>query len=371
MRWYFGLGCFIASALVLSPLVAQEEPPVRGLKTHLIEQIERESVRRFPAVLEPDELTVLSFEIAGKLERLSVAVGQKVKQGEIVARLDPTALNLQIETAQAGLDQARAGAKNAADKLARQEVLFQRKTVTRAAVDEARTNAEVKAAQLVQAEKSLQTSQENLSKAILRAPYDGIVNSVDAESFATVGAGTPILSFYRAENFELAFSVNFDVANQLVVGKPAQVRLADRPDIVLDAVVSELGGRADSVSSFPIVLSLTSTHPVLKAGMAAEAAIALPLQREQGFTVPLSVAINRGKLVPEPGTPISQRQLQMELYVYDPKTSTVKRRQVIVGGVRENALIVVDGLEAGERVASAGVSFLRDGQKVKLLEDGR
>ena len=49
----------------------------------------------------------------------------------------------------------------------------------------------------------------------------------------------------------------------------------------------------------------------------------------------------------------------------------VHRREVSVGGVRENSIIIVEGLKLGERVAVAGVSFLREGQKVKLLPDAR
>ena len=58
------------------------------------------------------------------------------------------------------------------------------------------------------------------------------------------------------------------------------------------------------------------------------------------------------------------------VYVYDPDTSTVKRREVTVGGIRENRIIVLDGVAPGDRLASAGVSFLTDGQKVKLLDEG-
>ncbi len=58
-----------------------------------------------------------------------------------------------------------------------------------------------------------------------------------------------------------------------------------------------------------------------------------------------------------------------QVFVFDPNTSTVNRRDVKIAGVRENAIIIVEGLELGERVASAGVSFLREGQKVKLLTD--
>ena len=356
----------LTGLLSCEPETAETEVPIRGLKTHLVAETERTTTRRFPTVLEPSELNTLSFEVGGKLGQIDIAVGQRIEAGDVVAKLDNTSLQLQVESSRAGVDQARASSENANETLARQEELLTRGSVTKVAVDNARADADAKAAALAQAIKALEVAKTNLEKAELKAPFDGIINAVSVESFATVASGTPIASLYRPDAFEVAFSVNFDVVSELVVGKPAKIRLADRPDVVLDAVVSELGSRADSVSSFPIVLALTSSDPVMKAGMAAEASMEFALPQQQGFVVPLSAAIMDGQLDPDagPGEPSP-----LEMYVYDADTGTVKRRKVLVGGVRENSILIIDGLEAGERVASAGVSFLRDGQQVNLLPD--
>ncbi len=361
---------WILAVLVLAVAGCREDEVtqdtvIRGLKTHLIEDVERNTTRRFPAVLEPAELSVLAFEVGGKLDEITLDVGQRLKAGDVVARLDPTSLELQVENAQAGLQQAQSAAKNATDTLIRTEELFERGSTTKVAVDDARTNAETSAATVVQAEKALETAQENLMKSELTAPFDAVVNSVDAQSFATVSAGTAIATIYAPEDFEVSFSVNFDTVNMLVVGTPARVRLADRPDVELAAVVSEIGSRADAVSSFPIVLKLSEASDLLKGGMAVEAAIDFPLPAQSGYTIPLSAAIKDG-LNGDPGKP--GETSTMGVYVYDPDTSTVKRKQVTVGGIRENSLVIVDGLAAGDRVASAGVSFLKEGQQVNLLD---
>ena len=175
-----------------------------------------------------------------------------------------------------------------------------------------------------------------------------------------------MVSLYAPDEFEISFSVNFDTVSQLVVGTPATVRLADLPSVTLKAVVSELGSRADAVSSFPVVLALQETDPVLKAGMAVEASIELPLPDQQGFTVPLSAILKKGQIGIDPAQP--QEGGKARVYVYDATTETVVERDVAIGGVRENAVLVVSGLELGDRVASAGVSFLRDGMRVNLLD---
>jgi RND family efflux transporter MFP subunit len=345
---------------------AQER--IRGLKTFEIADTERLSVRRFPGVLEPSNLNALSFVVGGSLLDFDLSVGQKVAAGVIVARLDPTSLELQVRSAQAGVTQAEAVANNAAATLARQEALLTSGSTTRANVDNARTEAQSAAASLLQAQQTLAAAEEDLDNATLVAPFDGIVNSVDASPFQTVSFGTPILSLYDPSAFTVSFSVNFDTADRLVVGTPAKVRLADRPEITLDALVSELGARADAVSSFPVVVSLQETDPLLKAGMAVEIAIAFPLPAQEGYSVPLSVIIRDGNAG---GGPEDGSVSTVGIYVYDPATSTLTRRQVAVGGIRENRIILIDGVEPGERIASAGVQFLHDGQKVRLLdEDG-
>ncbi|MFC6639845.1 efflux RND transporter periplasmic adaptor subunit [Sulfitobacter sp. JBTF-M27] len=367
---------FIQSAAVISLVLMvgacreeenASEPVIRGLKVHEIEERERTQTRRFPGVLEPSDLTVISFEVGGTLDVVELDVGQRLDAGDRIALLDTATLAFQVEGAEAAVAQAQANARNAEATLVRQEELLSRGSTTRVAVDNARTQAQAAAAALEQAEASLDSALENLEKAELRAPFDGVVNSVEATSFATVSPGTPIASMYSAKGFEVSFSVSFDAVSQLVIGTPAQVRLADRPDITLSAVVSEIGARADAVSSFPIVLELRETHPVLKAGMAVEAAIDYPLPTREGYTLPLSALIKDG-LGGSPGD--GQERATAGVFVYDAESSTVERREVKLGGIRENMLVVTEGLEIGDLVASAGVSFLKEGQEVRLL-DGR
>lgn len=343
-----------------------EEIPVRSLKTIVIEEVEETTIRRYPSVLQPGSISTLSFEVSGRLKDITLNVGERVNAGDVLAEVDTRSLEIQVESAQAALAEAKSLAKNAAEDAKRKDELLKKKVVTQAVADQSRTDAETSAARVVQAQRSLDNAEENLEKAALEAPFDGIINSIEVQSFTNVAAGSPVATLYAADAFETNFSVSFDVVNRLAVGKKVSIRLADNPDVVLPGHISELGARADTVSSFPVVVKLDGTDPTIKAGMAVEIAIEFTVPLGQGFALPLSVLPFDGKLdAPEnpsdPGT--------TQVFVFDPDTSTVNRRDVTVAGVRENAIIIIDGLKLGERVASAGVSFLRDGQKVKLLEN--
>ena len=79
------------------------EPPVRGLKTVSIKESEHTTVRRYPSVLQPAEVTTLSFEVPGRLKAVNLDVGQRVEAGDVIAGIDTMSLQLQLESAQAAL----------------------------------------------------------------------------------------------------------------------------------------------------------------------------------------------------------------------------------------------------------------------------
>ena len=356
----------LLAALALAACDAEEEETaaasaVRGLKTFTVEAAPTETLRRFPGALAPVDITALAFETGGRLGPLDLDVGRKVTEGEELARLDPETFRLQVESAEAARAEAAARAEEAAEAAERQATLLKKGSTTRVAADQAATEAEAAAAALAQAEAALKTAQDALTRTVLKAPFDGIIASVEASPYAAVSAGTAIVTVYSAEAFEVAFSVSFDVAERLVIGAPASARLADRPELTAQAVVAEVGARAESAASFPVRLRLTETHPLFKAGMPVEAAVTVPLRAEKGLLVPLAALIKEGEVGARGAAAI---------WLYDDAAGAVTRRAVRIGGIRENMVIVTEGLAPGDRIAAAGVSFLREGMAVKPLSAG-
>ncbi|MEO0368985.1 MAG: efflux RND transporter periplasmic adaptor subunit [Pseudomonadota bacterium] len=341
-------------------------PPVRGLITTLVEDTGQSLLRRYPGVLEPKEISTLSFEVSGRLGELILTVGQEVQRGEQLANLDARQFEVEIENREAAVAEAEALFNQDSDDVQRQKTLFERGAATRLSVDEAGTDFRASQARLTQAQKSLVSAQEDLADATLYAPFGGIINSVNADSFQTVSAGEAIASIYNPNAFEVSFSVNFEIISRINVGMPAVVRLADDPSIALLAVVTEVGKRADTVSSFPVIVSLAENNPFIKAGMSVEVELEFPIPANEGFLIPLSAAIADRELTEDAGP---ARVTDVAFYVFDPATSTVKRRQAKMAGIRENMFMVIEGLEPGERVATAGVSFLHEGMEVRLIDD--
>src|ERR1700686_2226327 len=336
-----------------------KDQPVRGLRGYKVSERAENRVRRFPSILQPADVSVLSFEIAGQLKAINLQAGQKVHLGDRLAETDPRSLQAQVEQASAGVQQAEAQAVNAEADFQRKEELLKKGATTQAIFDQSKATVLSAQAQLEQARRQLALANHNLDRSKLLAPFSGTIARVEVKSFAQVAAGQPIVTLYSDDRFETPFLVSAATLQSLSMGQRVEVKVADRPDLSLRGKIKELGSKAEQVSAFPVVVRLENSVAGLNAGMSVEVTIEEPLiGGRSGFLVPLNV------LAPEGGKELQGTGV---VFLYDGGSSTVKKHVITLGGVRDNRLVVTQGLSAGDIVASAGVSYLIDGQKVKLL----
>ena len=101
------------------------EQPVRGLRAYKVAAKAESRVRRFPSVLQPADVSSLSFEIGGQLKAVTLTVGQKVQLGDVLAEIDPRSLQSQVDQASAGVQQAQAQLDNAEGDFQRKEELLE------------------------------------------------------------------------------------------------------------------------------------------------------------------------------------------------------------------------------------------------------
>ena len=343
---------------------------IRGLKAIRITQTANTELRRYPSIVEPAKESKLSFEVAGQLLELDLEVGQKVIEGEVLATLNSTSLELQEQEARARLEEAQATVRNAQADYDRKAKLKDDGFVTQAEFDQSSSTLSGSKALVLQAQKQLDIATENLSKATLISPFDGVISSVDVESFAQVNAGQQIVGVYSEGVFEISFRVPSSIINIIEIGDTADIQIADLGNVSYKGRIKEIGARAASVSAFPVVVTIEEKTDILRAGMAAEVTLSIKLGRDtDGYLVPLSAfLIGSGDQQGTQALNISiGSRNRANLFFFDEETSTVTAREVDIAGIRENMAIVFEGVKEGDIVASAGVSYLKDGQKVRLL----
>ena len=189
----------------------------------------------------------------------------------------------------------------------------------------------------------------------LLAPYDGFIGARYIEPKQEVGKGQKIFRIDAMGKLEVQFDIPEGMRKRITLNDSGNVTFSGHPGLITKCSVSFLGTAANVGNAFPAKAQLVDPPETVKPGMTAEVSLILPVTDQiAGFLVPTTAYLPG----PDPKSGV--------VFVYDKTTSTVKKVDVKTGGSQGNLGIVTEGLKAGDIVAVAGVSFLKDGMKVKL-----
>jgi RND family efflux transporter MFP subunit len=374
---------------------------------------EEPHVRIFPGKVEASRKAELAFQVAGLLVSLPVKEGQKVAKGEVIAQLRQDEFQARLKTLKAQLDQARvalqslqAGERpeerrrreahvrateaklaNARIELDRHTRMVERGVGARADLDRARTDygvavADHKAAvqvfekgtigreEDIEAQEAAVRGLEarvveaniQLADSTLRAPFDGVIARRFVEEKQNVTAKQPVVRFQDVDEIE----IGVDVPEAVMA---AGIRLADIVSLVAEISgapgfrfpvrVREIAQVADpTIQTFHVRVAMPSpTEPRILPGMTATVTLTYRRASVLGDRI----------LVPVEAVAMTSTGEQVAWVLG--ADGTVAPRPVKLGAALGGRVEILDGLQPGDRIATAGVRFLRDGMKVKDLGD--
>jgi RND family efflux transporter MFP subunit len=355
---------FVSTLLVAALTSACEkevvEPPerIRAVKTIVVAVRASGQLRKFPGTVQPVDTSSISFEVSGLVQEIGVDRGDKVKDGQVLAVLDKKPFELNVESAKAALSRAQARLTEKKSGYDRERRIQSQDpgATTQKAVDQARAAYESTRQNVSYSRAQLDLARRDLAKTELRSPFDGVVSDRHIEPFEEVSRGKPVLDLFVDGAMEVAVGVPENMIGDVHVGLRGEVRLPNRPDVVYHAVVSKVGSAATSANAFPVEANIQNVDVHIRPGMTAELALLFARHGEEAaYLVPLQSMA--------PSLPTDERYL----YVFDPGSSTVRKTIVKGRGVIGDQVIITAGIEPGDLIVVAGVPFLRDGQKVKLM----
>lgn len=327
-------------------------------------------LRTFSGTARAGQETDLSFRVAGKIERLAVAVGDAVRAGAMIARLEQTDQRIAVRRAEANLVQAQAAARNAAADLERIRSLYESDDVSRNELDAAMATDESARAQTDAAAQTLEGTRRQLSYTRLLAPVDGSIASVPVEVNENVSQGQTVARVTSGSQPEVGVAIPEVLIAQIREGNAVTVSFdALGASESFDAVVTEVGvSSTGTTTTFPVTVRLISPSQDVRSGMAANVTfrfvatdsrvhLCVPPQAvgedRQGRFVFVLEAL---RLPPSGGTDAEER------------VGIVRRTAVEVApDLLPEGLEILSGLSEGQRVVTAGVRRLTDGQQVRLL----
>ena len=351
-----GLLC-IAFALTACKDKTEIIEVVRAIKTITISEQATEQIRKFSGLVAAVDSSGLSFQVGGQVETVEVDIGDRVKKDQVLAVIDPEPYQLEVEAAKAELVKARANVVNTKGEAERQKRVFKQGAGAKSDLDAA--EYDYKAARSAV---NYQTSRLNLAKRNLRlttliSPYDGAIAWRSVQPHEEVTVGQKVFEIDAKGEMEVQLAVPESTIGRIQLDGPATVTFPTLPGETVKSRISYIGSAAVKANAFPVKVELIAPNEKIKPGMTAEANLFIKDESQQaGYLVPLQAIL-----------PVEDAK-QGHAFVYDPKTSTVKKTLIHVNGTQHDEAIVSEGLAAGDIIAVAGVSFLADGLKVRLME---
>lgn len=352
--WMMGLALLVACG--------SEEPVeavIRPVRTLVPSAMQGELERTFRGAVQAEDQAALGFKVGGQLAQLMVEVGDTVEAGQVLAQIDATELRLQLSKAEAALSQARASARVAQSNRDRIEALYVNNNASAADLDAARANADATSAQVVASARQRDLAAQQVEDASLVASRAGSVAQTLANEGELVGAGNPVVVITSGSRLEVSFAVPSSLIARVERGMKAGVRTSTEGGDPMPATVTEVGVVA-SGATFPVTAVFDGETADLRAGVPVVVDLVFPPVETSGaLVVPL--------------TALGKDERGSFVWVANPEGedgATIARVAVETGAWSADGIEITSGLTGQERVVTAGVSRVYEGQQVRLDDAG-
>jgi RND family efflux transporter MFP subunit len=310
-------------------------------------------VVRFTGTTQPIDQTIVKGRVAGRLAEVLVREGDRVTEGQVLARFETTELQAKMNERLSALEAARADARWTARDRSDKETLANRNIVSQSSADQARATAENRASMVAVAEAQLDVARKNLADAEVRAPFDGVVGERIANQGESLPIDGKILALLDTSHVEIAAQMPAADVIRMKVGQTAQVNLEGFGDRVFDGKITRISPTTQPGSrSIPVYVEIVDRHEALRGGLFGTGTVTVA-EKGHALAVPSS----------------AMRKDDQGDYVLIVENGTLVRKPV--GAVRtwsRGELVEVKGLESGMTVVSAPLPGLHAGQKVKIVE---
>lgn len=359
--WVLLLGLGMAACDKEPPPPREVIRPVQAMKVADVQSI---SGRWLPGTAKATQEVNLSFRVGGPLIVLpNDIVGRKYKQGETIAKIDPRDFKVEVQNVQGQLNRAKASVTQAQADYNR--VLNIRKqdpgATSQAEVDKKKEARDRARANITSYQASLTAAKDQLSYTELKAPFAGTVTSKYVDNFQTVQPKEPVVRLLDDSAVDMVVSIPENLISVVQYSKNIRIRFDAIAGREFSAEIKEIGTEASQTTrTYPVTLTTKQPNDVkILAGMAGQAMADVDLPGNDAkvdFEIPVAAVFS------------PEATQTTYVWVIDEQAKTVRRREVKVGELTDLGIQIKEGLKAGDWIATAGVHYLKEGQKVKILE---
>lgn len=295
--------------------------------------------------------TALAFRVGGQITERYVDVGDRVKVGQVLAKLDVKDAQLQMNAAKAQLQSAEAAAKIAAEEYQRYQQLLPVNAVSRSQFDAVKNQYESAQAGLQQARSNYEVSSNQTGYNQLISNKNGVITQRQIEVGQVIAAAQPAYQLAIEGEREVVFGVPEQAVSSIKVGQPAWVTLWSQPDARFAAKVREVSPAADQSRTFTVKVSLLEGQSSIQLGQSAR--VIFVENENNVLSVPLSS--------------VTANNQQAYVWVVN-ANQTLRKVPVTLGTYGRDSVPILSGLKASDWVVVGGVHLLRDQQKIHPVD---
>jgi membrane fusion protein, multidrug efflux system len=342
-------GCELEQSAELS--AAPE--PIRPVRVAEVVEAGGGEEIRLSGTIEAEDSINLAFRVGGQLIQRTVNVGDRVRAGQTVARLDPETAQNAVDAARANVAAAMARLVETRNTIARYEPMVARGFVARQQFDRAVESRNAAEAQVEAAEAKLRSAENQRSFTELVADAAGTVTARGAEPGEVVAAGQMVVQLAREGGRDAVFDFPPRVKDALAADTVIEVVSTTDPNVRAVGRVREVSPQADPVTrTFRVRVGLANPPEALRLGSSVSGKVPVGGGAE-GLLIPAAA--------------LTRADGQPAVWVVAPDTQRVALRNIDVIAYELDRVLVQHGLMPGDLVVTAGVQSLRPDQPVRLL----
>jgi len=344
----------IASALAMAGCKqeAKAPEPVRSVMSAVLQPASTDSTMAVGTV-QPRYESNLGFRLLGRLITRPVNVGDLVAEGQTIAAIDPTALELAVRSAKADLSKAEALLENAIGTEERKRILIKTDATSKQTLDDAEQIRAGAQASSARARANLAKAIEQLGYAQVKADFAGVVTAVSAEVGQVVSPGQRVVTVARLDAREAVIDLGPDFPVPLTVGLGFTISPQLLPAVQVQGQIRELAPQADQVTRMRSV-RIPLNDPLVSFRL--------------GSTITARLSSGHSSVLRMPASAVLKEGAETFVWVIDDPTSKVSLQKVDLSE-DERGIRVTGGLATGTRIATAGIHSLKQGQQVRIEQD--
>mgnify|MGYP000299993049 FL=1 len=322
--------------------------PVRAIKVGDAELLKG---RDFPGRAKAVREVNLAFDVSGTLNKRPVKIGESIAKGQLIASLDSRDFRSNVT-------EARANVQNAYANFKRAKELIKKNFISKSEYDRLNAEARVTSAERDKAVKALADTE-------LKAPFSGYISELYVENFQSVQSKQQVARLVDLSQIEMIIDIPESKISLVPYAEEIKVVFDAFPDNEISAAVKEIGTEASSTTrTYPVTLIMEQPENIkILPGMSGKA------HGRASKDAPNKIVQNKALQVPVSAVYSAANDERSYVWVINETTGEVHSQVVTLGRMMSTGLVVTEGLKPGDWVATAGVHFLRENMKVRIMQD--